>query len=245
VLQSLEAKQREREWLRRREDGELDDRRLVEGITGERDVYKRRGVPDDAHRRQQRPKRIRFLFDCSMSMSRYAYDGRLRRSLETAVMIMEAFRGDELRSKYAYGILGHSGDTDGVWFAEEGKPPTSQAERFGVVRRMNAHTQFTDSGDHTVEAAERAIREIVQRPADEYCVFLLSDANLEAYGIGSKELTRLIRSDPRVRVFVLFIGSLGDQAARLCRDTPPGHCRAVLDTASIPRVVRECLITIV
>ena len=123
--------------------------------------------------------------------------------------------------------------------------PRTEAERFGVVRRMNAHTQFTDSGDNTLEAAERAIREIVSKPADEYCVFLLSDANLEAYGIGGRQLTRIMQLDPRVRVFVLFIGSLGDQAERLCRDTPPGHCRAVLDTSSIPRVVRECLMTVV
>ena len=42
-------------------------------------------------RPQELPKRIHFLFDLSASMSRYASDGRLQRSLEAAVMVMESF----------------------------------------------------------------------------------------------------------------------------------------------------------
>ena len=71
--------------MKRQTDGELDDSRLTEGLTGETTVYKRRGMAkpeigrpqikcesfymihhtaDDCHR----PKRIRFLFDISASM---------------------------------------------------------------------------------------------------------------------------------------------------------------------------------
>jgi len=48
ILTSLEidlaAKEEERVWVKRQIDGELDDSRLTEGITGESTVYKRRGM---------------------------------------------------------------------------------------------------------------------------------------------------------------------------------------------------------
>jgi hypothetical protein len=40
----LAAKEEERVWVKRQTDGELDDSRLTEGITGEATVYKRRGL---------------------------------------------------------------------------------------------------------------------------------------------------------------------------------------------------------
>jgi len=40
----LAAKEEERVWIKRQIDGELDDSRLTEGLTGEATVYKRRGV---------------------------------------------------------------------------------------------------------------------------------------------------------------------------------------------------------
>jgi von Willebrand factor A domain-containing protein 8 len=39
----LSAKEEERVWIKRQTDGELDDTRLTEGLTGESTVYKRRG----------------------------------------------------------------------------------------------------------------------------------------------------------------------------------------------------------
>lgn len=43
-LDQLEAKEEERVWLKRQSDGELDDSKMVEGLTGEASVYKRRGM---------------------------------------------------------------------------------------------------------------------------------------------------------------------------------------------------------
>ena len=43
-LENLEAKEEERVWLKRQSDGELDETRLSEGLTGESTVYKRRGM---------------------------------------------------------------------------------------------------------------------------------------------------------------------------------------------------------
>lgn len=44
VITDLAAKEEERVWIKRQTDGELDDSRLTEGITGEATVYKRRGM---------------------------------------------------------------------------------------------------------------------------------------------------------------------------------------------------------
>jgi hypothetical protein len=40
----LAAREEERVWVKRHTDGELDDARLTEGLTGEPTVYKRRGL---------------------------------------------------------------------------------------------------------------------------------------------------------------------------------------------------------
>lgn len=40
----LAAREEERVWMKRQTDGELDDSRLTEGLTGEATVYKRRGM---------------------------------------------------------------------------------------------------------------------------------------------------------------------------------------------------------
>lgn len=48
-----------------------------------------------------------FVFDLSASMTRFnGHDGRLDRSLECALLIMEAFKGFE--HKFRYKISGHS-----------------------------------------------------------------------------------------------------------------------------------------
>ena len=94
ILQSTTSKQKERTWLRNQMTGELDDTKLVDGITGERQVFKKRGeapmriggIPD-------KPKRFLFSFDLSASMAKYdSTDGRLQRSLEVAVMWVERLR---------------------------------------------------------------------------------------------------------------------------------------------------------
>ena len=97
----LSAREEERVWMKRQMDGELDDRRLADGLTGDAIVYKWRGMAKPELGRTQiksqsnsienfrltfkyaSPKRIRFLFDVSSSMYRFQYDGRLQRSLET------------------------------------------------------------------------------------------------------------------------------------------------------------------
>lgn len=93
LLEGLQAKGDERVWLRHQTDGDLDDDKLVEGLTGERTIYKRRGMqqpgPGGA---QLHPKRIEFLVDVSGSMYRFnGVDQRLERMLAASCMVMEAF----------------------------------------------------------------------------------------------------------------------------------------------------------
>ena len=97
VLQSREARKSERVWLARQSHGELDESRLVDGITGERAIYRRRAEqPPLPGAPQLKPKLLRFVIDCSGSMYYFnGHDRRLERTLQTAVMIFEAFAGFE------------------------------------------------------------------------------------------------------------------------------------------------------
>ena len=79
---------------------------------------------------------------------------------------------------------------------------------------MIAKSQHCWSGDHTVEATRAAIQQITKEAADDYFVIVFSDANFSRYAIKPRDFAALMNSDPRVNVFALFIGSLGDQAKR-------------------------------
>jgi len=136
LLEHLAAKEEERVWVKRQTDGELDDSRLAEGLTGEATVYKRRGLEKpEIGRPQMKPKRVRFVFDVSGSMYRFQYDGRLQRSLETAVMLMESFDRVSRKEKYAWDMSGHSGDSPTIPLTEADKPPAELRDRWKVVEK--------------------------------------------------------------------------------------------------------------
>ena len=97
-LQSVEAKSRERQWLHHQLDGELDDSMLVDGVAGERKIFRKVGKAEKQVGIQHLPKRICFAVDISNSMSRgNSWDGRLDREAQAIVMVMEAFEGLEDR----------------------------------------------------------------------------------------------------------------------------------------------------
>lgn len=92
ILETVEAKNKERIWKKNQVSGDIDDDKLVEGLSGERAIYRLRGENDD-ELFQTNPKRMFFAFDLSASMMRFnGHDGRMDRSLECALMIMEAFK---------------------------------------------------------------------------------------------------------------------------------------------------------
>ena len=82
------------------------------------------------------------------------------------------------------------------------------------MKQMHAHAQYCWSGDHTLEGTDLAIKRITAEEADDYFVVVLSDANLERYGIPAEAFGKALTSDPRVNAFAIFIGSLGNQADR-------------------------------
>lgn len=62
----MEAKKNERVWVKNQSSGDIDDARLIEGITGERAIYKKRGeIPPEMGAFQELPKRMNFVFDLS------------------------------------------------------------------------------------------------------------------------------------------------------------------------------------
>lgn len=238
VLESLESKEQERVWHNNQLVGDLDDQKLIDGLTGEKNVYKRRKEADPNNPFfVTKPKRLSFVFDVSMSMSRYASDGRLERSLEAAVMIMESLKGFE--RKFDYRVVGHSGDTDELKLVDWGKPPKNEKQRLDIIKAMHAHTESCDSGDHTLEAARKAIFDSAAQPeADDRFVFLISDANLDQYSITHDMVSRLFDLDKRVHVFVLFIANARDNAASFAKKMP-SNVFVCLDKAQMPKVMKR------
>ncbi|SNX86583.1 uncharacterized protein MEPE_05292 [Melanopsichium pennsylvanicum] len=165
VLNDLKANRYERSWLTRQQEGELDERRLSEGLAGERGIFKRRAeMPPDPGAPQIKPKRIRIVLDLSASMYHMQFDGRLERELEVALMVMQAFsRIEDNTSRFAVDIVGHSGDEDMIPLVEVGRMPKTDGDMYRILRAVVSHTQYCDSGDNTLKCIEKSIRQ-VKRP---------------------------------------------------------------------------------
>ncbi|XP_034940681.1 von Willebrand factor A domain-containing protein 8 [Chelonus insularis] len=239
ILGSLQAKSNERQWLRHQTSGELDDTKLIESLTGEKTIYRRRAEKEpEIGTPLLKPKRLKLVVDVSGSMYRFnGYDGRLYRELEACVMVMEAFCGYE--GKFKYDIVGHSGDEYNILFVDCNQPPTDNKQRLEVIKTMYAHAQYCLSGDHTLEATEHAITSLAKEEADESIVVVLSDANLERYGIPPEKFGKLLTSCPEVNAYAIFIGSLGDQADRVMKKMPSGRAFVCMDLQNIPRILQQ------
>ncbi|KAI9534501.1 hypothetical protein NQZ68_012734 [Dissostichus eleginoides] len=134
VLDSLQAKGKERQWLKNQALGELDDAKIIDGLTGEKAIYKRRGELDpELGSPQQKPKRLRVLADVSGSMYRFnGVDRRLERSMEAVCMVMEGLENYE--HKFKYDIVGHSGDGYDIELVRADKVPKNNKERLKVLK---------------------------------------------------------------------------------------------------------------
>ena len=134
MLSSLQAKSKERHWQKHQTAGELDDNKLIEGITGERNIYRKRAEQDpEPGQPQEKPKRLKLVVDVSGSMYRFnGFDGRLDRELEAVTMVMEAFQGFEQRVQYD--VVGHSGETHQLQFVDHKYPPTNEKMRLQVIK---------------------------------------------------------------------------------------------------------------
>lgn len=243
ILESTQSKSNERQWLRHQTDGDLDDRKLVDGLTGEKAVYKRRGEkePEFGHSSNFR-KSIRLVVDVSGSMYRFnGYDGRLDRTLEAVLMVIEAFESYSM--KFKLDIVGHSGDSAEIPFLSSESPPMNEKEKMDILKSMHAHSQFCWSGDNTLKATATAISTIRSDslPSQESYIIILSDANFSRYRISPVEYGRLILSDPHVNVFAVFIGSLDDEATRLQDSLPAGRSFVCMNNSDLPIIIRQVL----
>ncbi|XP_053609608.1 von Willebrand factor A domain-containing protein 8 [Plodia interpunctella] len=239
VLAELQAKKKERQWSRHQTSGELDDANIIEGLAGERSIYRRRRElepPPDAP--PDEPKRLRLVLDVSGSMYRFnSYDGRLERSMEAVVLLTEALKGYETRIRYD--MFAHSGEDHALQLVTVDRPPDNEKQRLQIIRTMHAHAQFCWSGDNTLPAARHAISSLAAEDSDEAILLILSDANLRRYGIQPQELGAILTSEPRVQAHVIFIGSLGDEAAILLRHLPAGHAHVCMDVATLPHIMQQ------
>ncbi|EKX41778.1 hypothetical protein GUITHDRAFT_112197 [Guillardia theta CCMP2712] len=159
LLERVEARQKEREWLKLQPFGELDDSRLIDGVVGERLVYRRRGdkAPEPGSP-QKLPKRFMFVLDVSASMYRFnSWDRRLERCCQMVTMLMEALHG--FQHKISWSVVGHSGDGPDHRLIEFDEPPTDKAQRLRIVQTMWAHAQYCYTGDHTLAATQMAMEE--------------------------------------------------------------------------------------
>lgn len=238
ILSSLQAKSKERQWSRHQTSGELDDTKLIEGLTGEKNIYRRRMDKDpEIGSPQLKPKRLKLVVDVSGSMYRFnSYDARLERELEATVMVMEAFQGFE--SRIQYDIVGHSGEALSIPFVEKSQPPQNNKERLEILRLMYAHSQYCMSGDYTLEATEDAVKSLAEEDCDEAIVIVLSDANLSRYAIPAKQLADSLTVDPKVQAYAIFIGTLGNEATRLCNALPAGRGFVCLDLKDLPTILQ-------
>lgn len=71
ILSSLQAKHKERSWLKHQTYGEIDDSKLIEGVIGEKNIYRKRGDQEpEPGQPQAKPKRLKIVADVSASMYR-------------------------------------------------------------------------------------------------------------------------------------------------------------------------------
>ena len=252
VLEAVEYKRSERNWIKRQLHGELDDSKLVEGIAGEKHVYKRRGMiePTVSSPHQDRQKRLRFVVDCSGSMYRFnGYDGRLNRCLQAVALVMESLAG--MDDKFDYSIVGHSGDSRCIELVKFGEQPANFKERLRILQTMVAHSQFCQSGDNTLGAIKQAILDVASDGnhtaggvSVDSVVIAISDANLERYGISPRELGQAISvpdDAASTKAFCIFIASFGNEAEQIKRSLPVGRGFVCMDPGELPTTVRNIL----
>lgn len=112
----------------------MDDTKLIEGLTGERTIYRKRAEKEpEFGTPPSKPKRLKLVVDVSGSMYRFnGYDGRLDREMEACVMVMEAFSG--YGEKFQYDIVGHSGDDYEIAFVKHTQPPADNKRRLEVIK---------------------------------------------------------------------------------------------------------------
>ena len=98
-----------------------------------------------------------------------------------------------------------------------------------MLQKMVAHAQFCMSGDHTVEAMEKAIQRVAQSDeSDQNIVVVVSDANFERYGILPQDIGTIM-----VRAVIMCVRLKLPQTPHTSRERMLGTCCSVRITRSL------------
>lgn len=254
IMEELNRRAKERKWLFRQGSGELDDNRLVDGLTGEKLVWKKRGNPSSqsavssaSSGTPPHVKRLHFVVDVSGSMYRFnGQDRRLERLLEAMLLVLESIptsTESQGASTIEYQISGHSGDAPDISFLDfEDQKPTNEAERYRVLEKMVAHSQFCLSGDHTCAALDMAVKEgaLHTSESNETFVFLISDANFERYGITPKTIAGIMDRESQVNAHLILLASFGSEAQEI-KEKLGDRVSICMSTNELPKVFEKLL----
>ncbi|KAH9251039.1 hypothetical protein BASA81_011099 [Batrachochytrium salamandrivorans] len=243
IFELSNLQRKERVWERHQSFGELDDAKLVDGICGERQIYKRRVLkpPSPGSPNSSAPLNVKVVVDVSASMYRFqSMDGRLQRMVDTVLMLLESLRGME--SRFRLSVAGHSGESEAVEFVPWDRVPKDEAKVWQVLEEMMSHSQYCMSGDTTVEAIKSAVQDVLKQDEEHGgLVIVVSDANLRRYGIAPSELAKEMKS-AKVKTHVVFIASVRDEAEVWARELPLGRAKVCLETSDLPHIMRDILL---
>ena len=89
-----------------------------------------------------------------------------------------------------------------------------------------------------MDAGRRAVLELASEPADDRFVFLVSDANLEGYGVSPRRLAHALGSNAAVEAHAIFIAE-EETAEEIAEAMPPGRAHVVLDTTAMPLLFKN------
>jgi hypothetical protein len=123
----------------------------------------------------------------------------------------------------------------------------NEKDKMAVLEKMVAHSQFCMPGDHTLQATEIAVNRALQGAEEgdntQRIVIVLSDANFYRYGIEPKDLSRLMRKSEKVKVHMILIASLGDEAEEVARQLPLGYAHLCSESSDLPAILRKILVS--
>ena len=120
-----------------------------------------------------------------------------------------------------------------------GEAPRAKLDRLKLIRKMVHHSQTCKSGDNTLAATRRAITDVTAKAADEYFVFVLSDADFQRYDVSSAELGNALLADERVSAYALFIASNFAAAEAIQDELPPGRGFSCYDTSKLISTLKD------
>ena len=220
LLDEVCRRGRERVWLRNQSGGDLDDGKIVDGLSGERNIYKKRafdnqGMIDDNQNENPVKTKVQFVVDVSGSMIRFnGLDRRLERMLETTLMIMQSLPrppskdgettgidGDDLSDLLEYSIMGHSGETADRIFIDfpSNNKKISESDNINEINRYGVEIP------NTGKLNERMMMQILEEMIAHSQFCWSGDNTLPATEIAIDRASTLAEEEENVERLVIVI----------------------------------------